>query len=172
MGCFSYLLFLHRSRVLLAVLAADNVFTNYPALKTYAEWCGGIIPSIDKFAAVSSFPEVTRLVLSFVWSLVPLQCAFAIRKGAYLNNWQMFRERRVFLTLCLILMAGAFIWITIFWIGPEITTDQLYRRSRRGTPILYYVSTSRFWLGIVSALITSFMALIFGIIILWIRNLP
>src|SRR5688572_23142140 len=58
--------------VLIAVSVPRDVITQYRVLQYYSDASRVLIPGIDRLAAVSSFPEVTRLVISAMWTLVPI----------------------------------------------------------------------------------------------------
>jgi hypothetical protein len=57
---------------LVAALVPHDVVTQYRFLHGYIAVSGTIIPGIERLAAVSSFPEVTRLVVSMMWTLVAI----------------------------------------------------------------------------------------------------
>ena len=57
---------------LVAVLVPKNVLTQYRFLQDYVAATGAFIPGVERLAAVSSFPEVTRLVVSLLWTFVPI----------------------------------------------------------------------------------------------------
>src|SRR5437879_3280883 len=55
----------------LALLLPDDAISRYALLRDYATLCRTFIPGIDRLARVSSFPEVTTVVVSVMWTLVP-----------------------------------------------------------------------------------------------------
>src|SRR6266513_72975 len=57
--------------VLIAVFAPHDALAKYAAIHDYVSICEALVPGIKRLARVSGFPEVTELVLSITWTLVP-----------------------------------------------------------------------------------------------------
>src|SRR5690606_3397076 len=55
-----------------ALLVQEDVISGHPWVQAYVAFCREWIPAIDRLAQVSSLPELTRLVVSLMWTLVPM----------------------------------------------------------------------------------------------------
>lgn len=62
--------------VIAALIAPDDVLTNYRALKVLTDAMSALVPAIDKYANASKFPEVTRLTLSLFWFMGTAQAIY------------------------------------------------------------------------------------------------
>lgn len=56
-----------------ALVAPHDVLSRVGFLSAYVNLLSGVVPSINALAPVSSFPEVTRLVLAVTWTCAPIQ---------------------------------------------------------------------------------------------------
>lgn len=145
--------------LLLALLAPDSVLSAFPALNEYTQILRDIFPAIDRLASVSAFPEVTRLVLSLEWTLLPLQALLYFIFVSRSVNFTLWRERRTFIAIGLPILLGLFVWGTaiFFEVNPSDLQGQM--KSER---MLRLVSTSRLGLAVASSLVMTSTALVIG----------
>jgi len=154
--------------VAIALLAPSDVVTRYPLIQAYTSVCRALIPAIDKLTAVSSFPEVTQLVLSITWSLVPLQTVLFLVNGTFSPKFELWRQRRFYagflmivVTICMAFM------VVLFDITPRDLEGNLLNEW-----VLRSVSTSRFWFGLITGLLVSGVALFTGMLLVFLRYFP
>ena len=129
--------------VLVAFFSPSNVLTLYPRLGSAVDIFSRLIPTINQFVGISTFPEVTRLTLSLLWVLVPFQVGLALSIEALtLDSWR-FRERPLWYGFCVVSCSIAFCW---FWFVAEITSADISGGMTSET-LFYLMSNSPFWLG-------------------------
>ena len=154
--------------VVSALLVPSDVVTRYPLVQTYTSVCRALIPSIDRLTAVSSFPEVTQLVLSITWSLVPLQTVLFLLNGTYVPKFELWRQRRLYVGFLMIVVAICMVFMVVLF---ELTAHDL-EGNLLNEWLLRSVSTSRFWLGLTSGFLVSGLALLIGMLLFFLRYFP
>ena len=153
---------------LVAVTIPADVITQYRFLRGYIAVSSTIIPGIERLAAVSSFPEVTRLVVSMMWTLVPIFTAvYLLKMRVPEENFEQFRQRPFVLTFSIIIVASL---IVLFAVLREMTFDDL-ARGTISEIILRGVSTSRVSLGLIAGFLSAAIAAMLYIVLIWFLNL-
>lgn len=155
--------------LLVALLAPENVLSSFPKVDKFTTIFRDFLPAIDRLAAVSTYPELTRLVLSVEWTLVPAQVGLFYICLSRSFDADAFRARRTYLTLIMFLLLGSFLWSTtvFFDATPSDLQGGMY-----GERLLRLASTSRLGLAIVTSLGISVTALFMAVSCLWVRHLP
>jgi hypothetical protein len=150
----------------IAVFAPADV-AGYPGIRQYTDASRALIPGIDQLARVSSFPGATVLVVSLMWTLVPLLAIFyffhiEIEEGW----WRQFRRNRFFMTFAMLLVAGSVVSIAVMY---EIDPRELEPGRRRN--VLRLVSTYRLGLGLVAGFFAVGLALMVCVVARWLAGL-
>ena len=135
--------------VLIAFLVPDST-TSIPApLAALSEGMSFLVPSIEKFAAVSRMPGVTRNFLAIAWALVPLMVYLNFRLGIIImqpgevsTNFFAFAFGILFF---LVMALTPIVWIDMRPPGEAPAGS--------GAVALKLVGSSRFWLGAIGALV-------------------
>lgn len=77
--------------IVLMMCAPLDVLSQYPFLAVVVDFVSGLIPSINKWAIHSSWPEVTRLFFTYCWLTIPVQMVImSIHKPSeerFVNSW-------------------------------------------------------------------------------------
>lgn len=155
--------------VFIALLVPDNVLSQSPTLEQLTALISQFVPAIDRLAAVSGFPEVTRLVLSIEWTLLPLQTFLFVINKSYAVRVNEWRRRRFFITSCLLLFASVLFWSVFFLYYLDISDLQ---GGMFNEWLLRSLSESRLGLGSISSVFLSGTALIVGLLCVWARFIP
>jgi len=152
-----------------ALLTPDNVLSQHPSIDQYTQIFRHVLPSIDRLAAVSSFPDVTRLVLTVEWTMLPIQTILFIVFRSYTAKVDLLRERRFLIAVGLPILVGIFLWCAalLYEVTPMDLQGNLLNES-----LLRSVSTSRLGLGIISSIFLSGTALVVGVLLVWARFIP
>jgi hypothetical protein len=152
---------------LVALLAPEDVISRYPLLQTYTAACRAVIPGIDRLARVSSFPEVTRLVVSMMWTAVLiLAVMYVLKLKVPGDGWEQYSGRRPYLTLTIIVMALSVVSVAVLY---EIEPEDL-RGGMLNERVLRGLSTSRLGLGMITGFFASGMALLLWVLLRWLRD--
>lgn len=154
--------------LMVGLLAPENVLSSFQAANKFAGIFRYALPAIDRLAAISSYPDVTRLVLSVEWTLVPLQVALFYVRFSPSFNLDGFRARRTYLTLVMFLLLGTFLWSTTIFF--DATPSDL-QGGMYGESLLRLASTSRLGLAIVTSLGISVTALFIAVFCIWVRHI-
>jgi hypothetical protein len=154
---------------LVAVIVPQDVITRNRFLHDYVAVSGIVIPSVEKLAAVSSFPEVTRLVVSLMWTLVPVFTALYLVKVQVPEIFSVrYREKPFFLTFATVVMAMSIVLLAVlFDITPEDLKGGLLNES-----VLRAVSTSRMGLGFIAGFFSAAIAMMLFVVLVWFFNVP
>jgi hypothetical protein len=150
-----------------AVFVPQNVIAQSRVLQDYIGMSRTLIPGIESLAAVSSFPEVTRLVVSGMWTLVPVFLAvYLFRMRTPESFLEEFRQRRFFLTFACIVVAIVVVSLAVLF---DAEPADLERNSRSGF-VLQLVSTSRIGLGLVAGFLSATIAAMLRMLLMWLVN--
>lgn len=148
--------------MLISLLASTDVLTMQPGLQKFTSLCREMIPAIDRLAAVSSFPEVTQLVLSVLWALVPVQIAILVTLNGFAPKLDLIKEKPFYTAfLCVVALIMLAICTFLFEITPSDLEGGLL-----SDWVLRSVSTSRIGLGIGASIYTAGVAI--GIVCLFV----
>jgi hypothetical protein len=155
--------------VSVAVIVPQDVITRNPFLQGYVAVSSSVIPGIERLAAVSSFPEVTRLVVSLMWTFVPIFTAvYFLRLRMPEGAWANFRQRPFFLTFGLVVMAISVVLLAVLHdIAPEDLKGGRISRS-----VLRAMSTSRVGLGLIAGFFSAGIAAMIYVVLIWLPHLP
>jgi hypothetical protein len=155
--------------VLVAVIVPQDVITRNRFLHDYVAVSGTVVPGIERLAAVSSFPEVTRLVVSLMWTLVPVFTAlYFVKVQVPEIFFARYREKPFFLTFATVVMAISIALLAVlFDITPEDLKGGLINES-----VLRAVSTSRIGLGLIAGFFSAAITMMVFLVLVWFFNLP
>jgi hypothetical protein len=154
--------------LIVALFTPASVLSSFPILEKFTSIFRDISPAIDRLAGVSSFPQVTKLVLSVEWTLVPAQVALFYLRLNPSFDLDNFRARRAYLTVVMFLLLGTFVWSTVmlFDVTPADLKGGMY-----GETLLRLACTSRLGLAVVTSLSISVTALLLAIFCIWVRHI-
>jgi len=152
----------------LALLLPDDAISRYALLRDYTTLCRTFIPGIDRLARVSSFPEVTTVVVSVMWTLVPfLTAIYFLRTRIPIEFWQRVRRNRFYFAFSIIVVVVSIgLIVVIYDVEPNDLEGGLLNER-----ILYGVSTSRLGLGLVAGLFLSAIAPLLCMVLMWLTNI-
>ena len=151
----------------LALLVPQDVISRHGLLQSYTAVCRGVIPGIERLAAVSSFPQVTILVVSVMWTLVPVSTGvYLFRMHGAGQFVEQFRKKLFFGTFCACVVALSIVLLAVLY---DITPGDLEGRLINEN-VLHAVSTSRMGLGLVAGFFLSGVALLLFMVLLWLLN--
>jgi hypothetical protein len=155
--------------VVVAVSVTRDVLTQYRFLHDYVGLCRTLIPGIERLAAVSSFPEVTRFVVSAMWTLVPVFFAVCVWKVRVPETFaEKFRQRRFFLTFSVVVVAiGIVSYAVLFDVEPRHLEGALLNDL-----VLHIVSTSRIGLGLIAGFLSAGIAMLLYMLLTWLLKVP
>jgi uncharacterized membrane protein YfcA len=155
--------------VLIAIFVPRQVITQYPILQDYIAVSRSLIPGIERLAAVSSFPEVTRLVVSAMWTLVPIFVAVYLLKVQATKRFvEHVRQRRFFHTFGIVVIAISVVLLAVLY---DITPQDLEGGLLNET-VLRTISTSRMGLGLITGFFSAGIAMLVYMVLIWLLNLP
>ncbi len=104
--------------VLVGLLAPLDTLSRWPSLAWLVSTVERFVPSISQWAAVSEFPEVTRVFFAVAWVLAPIQAALAYSLPAVhrqmVNHWRSRPAIRMVLPLLVLLILPTLIWAAAF----------------------------------------------------------
>ncbi len=140
--------------LLVAWFSPTNVLSRSHVLTSYVEIVTQLVPTIANRAALSSFPEITKLVLSVLWTIVPFQIVYTC---VFLNFWtiETVKARPVFFVSAILLLLLPLTLYSMFFYDP-MPSD--LNGSMTSDLVLRQMSTSPTWLAIWGSLFTSFTA--------------
>jgi hypothetical protein len=154
---------------LVAVIVPRDVIAQYRFLEDYIAGSGAVIPGIERLAAVSSFPEVTRLVVSLMWTLVPILTALYLLKVEVPESfYAQFRQRPLYLTFGIVVMAISVVLLAVLH---DITPEDLEGGLINET-VLRAMSTSRMGLGLITGFFAAGIAGMVYMVLMWFFNVP
>jgi hypothetical protein len=155
--------------VLVAVIAPQDVITRNRFLHNYVALSSSVIPGIQRLAAVSSFPQVTRLVVSLMWTFVPIFTAvYLLTLRMPESAWANFRQKPFFLTFGMVVMG---ISVVLFAVLADFTPEDL-KGGLLNETVLNALSTSRMGLGLIAGFFSAGIAAMIYAVLIWLLNLP
>lgn len=153
---------------LVAATAPQDVTTQYRFLQDYVAVSGSVVPAVERLAAVSSFPGVTRLVISLMWTFVPIFLAVYLLKMRVPESFFVqFRQRPLFLTFAIVIVAISVVLLAFLY---EITPDDLAGWLINES-VLRAVSTSRLGLGLIAGFLSAGIAAMLYLVLIWLLNM-
>ena len=154
--------------VLLAWTLPVDLYDRSQAAKTFADAVAKVVRGIDEFAAISSFPGVTRLVLATLWVCVPLVASYIAFAPGVLK-WDSVRLRAM-PRLVRWAIVGMFILMSI--VAPILITfdpDVLQGNSFFDL-MVNFVSTHRLGLGLVAGVYCAVSALFLSLLPIYLNR--
>jgi hypothetical protein len=132
--------------IALAMVVPDFRPGAMPVLERFNDIVATIVPSIDKFVAISRFPSVTSTFLALMWTLVPVMLYLNFRYGV-----MKYQSGEVSTSVFAFLFGAAF--CALIALAPVIWFDMGFIHSQESVAVtaLKLVSQSRFWLGALGA---------------------
>jgi hypothetical protein len=147
---------------LLAVLIPDHGVTS--SMHSVVEVVARIVPSINRLAALSPLPEMTRTFGAFMWLVYPIFTVWALMRAPRLP-----RRFLPWSTLLLVMPLGAaclvFLGIAVPFFFLDQYPDQLGYLRGRGIAGLTFIVTSRLGHGTLGAAIFAFSS--FSLVFAW-----
>lgn len=134
--------------IVVTAMIGPNTAPTSSVLHDVMHIAGILIPSINQLSSLSSFPQVTKLVFSVTWLLIPIQVlcftwySISAKLPAEIAN--RLRKNRRAIMLFLLGLMPFYLYAAMFWLGAE------YSSSKYGVSnfIESQISTSRVALGI------------------------
>jgi hypothetical protein len=155
--------------ILVSLEAPRNVLEQWPFLARYVSFIAQFIPSIEKIAAISIFPEVSRLIVAMAWSVVPFQILyFFLSKNVRLDVDRIRMRPWLF---GLAITVGALASMTMLFRAGSFNAADIEGRSV-GRMSLRILSTSRLGLGIGAALFSTFFSLMSTLLLSFCWHIP
>jgi hypothetical protein len=155
--------------VLVSAIVPQDVITRNRFLHDYVAVSSSVIPGIERLAAVSSFPEVTRLVVSLMWTFVPIFTAvYLVKLRIPEGAWANFRQRPFFLTFGLVVMAISVVLLAVL---ADFTPEDL-KGGLLNETVLHAISTSRMGLGLITGFFSAGIAAMVYMVLIWLLHLP
>lgn len=133
-------------------IASSDVVANYAAL------VATIVPSIDAFVLISSFPSHTQLTLAVLWTCVPIS-TFMVARIPWFWIADMTRLRRSPWALVVLTLTLGLIGVMLMQLDVDAST--LSGRGR-GARLFAGMSNVRVLLGVMGGLMCAGVALCFG----------
>jgi hypothetical protein len=132
-----------------------------PFLNVLSRSLASAIPSIDKWAEYSSFPERTRLFFTYSWLMVPLQAAVIATnrpsEQRFVGIWQLGKAKGL---RALLLFACLATWL---YLAANFAIKDT-------PPCRVCVNDSALWLALIGGLITYGAACLIAVLAWWIKN--
>jgi hypothetical protein len=137
-------------------------------LRTFAEFMGSLVPSIDHLAGLSAFPQVTRLSLSILWASTPLQVIVLVWTPGSIFSVEHIRKKLLPITLLYLSFVPAVIAFALFLLGADVDLAGrgVYTRTIR------VMSNSRIALGLLGPGIVLAVSVCVASMVLWIKHWP
>ena len=159
--------------LLVVSLARPGVLTRHPLLRAYCDFMARIVPSIPKWTAVSAFPQITALAFSIAWGCgIPLFFMMTVKFLRGYLHWEktlrVYKDRvinrRTPTELVMAALGYPLFWVLVLGDMGVLHFLGIYRGVNiplviyRGAhipwnldePVTHLVSTSKFWLIVVS----------------------
>lgn len=155
--------------VFVAVIVPQDVMTRNRFLHDYVALSSSAIPGIERLAVVSSFPEVTRLVVSLMWTFVPvLTAVYLLKLRIPESAWANFRQRPFFLTFGMVVIAISAVFLAVL---SDLTPEDL-KGGLLNETVLHAISTSRMGLGLIAGFFSAGIAAMLYMVLIWLLYLP
>lgn len=144
-----------------ALLVQEDVIAGHPWVQAYVAYCREWIPAVDRLAGVSSFPELTRLVISLMWTLVPmLAFVYWQKSDAMQAVVHRFRERPVYFTFLLLVPV----------VGVASALHPFFDAEGVSASLVRAATGSRLGLGLAAGVFGPAIAFAACILLLWLVN--
>jgi len=109
--------------VLLVLLVSENILDESPFLSTIAKYVSEIVPSIDKWEARSSFPQVTKFFFVYCWVSIPFQTVIIFRhkpsENDFLQKWREKPATRYWRSFLIFSFTGIIFFLYFYFALPE-----------------------------------------------------
>lgn len=155
--------------ILVSLTAPTNVLEQWPLAARYVSFIAQFIPSIERVAAISTFPEVSRLIVAIAWSVVPFQILYFFLSKNVRLDVDRIRMRPWLFGLAITVGTTAFMTM-LFMVGSFSAAD-IDGRSV-GSMSLRILSTSRLGLGIGAGLFSTFFSLMSTLLLMFCWHIP
>jgi hypothetical protein len=117
--------------VVLMIFAPVDVLSRYPLLAVLVDFISGLVPSINKWAVHSPWPQVTRLFFTYCWLTLPVQVVIISKYLFSLDLKPKFGLLKRWLGACyFLLFAGCCLLMNYYYAIPHTTSmsyDDPYR---------------------------------------------
>jgi len=152
--------------LLLAVFLPEDILSHSPMLQSISDVMSGLVPSIENLTRRSRFPEVTQLILSVTWLIIPI-LALAYYKIDMVRIDIVSKKRKLFLLVFLLLFPAL-----IFSFGYILGNAVLEEANTIGDRVIQKIISSRLLISILASLITITLSFLLALFVQWIRIIP
>lgn len=152
----------------LALLTPVDVFKLFPLLNQSTVLIRDLLPSIERLAWISSFPDVTRLVLSLAWVLIPIQVGLLLWFRVIPIEVSTIYDRRHGMAFMVGVSLVIFFWGHLFF---EFSQEEMNNKGIAAA-LIRFASTSRIGMGLTVGAIMSGIAWTIAMICIWARHVP
>jgi len=122
-----------------AFLIPNDVFSQYPWTRTYAEWLAKGIPMIDRAAHLHPHPEKFKAFFAYAWSWLPFGLAWALtQRQPLLEGLKGMQKEPSFGLIFIALLTAFSIWVVV--VAPGQSLFDLGPISRTETRARFYFS--------------------------------
>jgi hypothetical protein len=106
--------------VVLMIFAPVDVLSRYPLLAVLIEFISGLVPSINKWAAHSPWPDATKLFFTYCWLTIPVQIVIIERHKPSKSNFIYFHKthKQFYRPILLIFMTVTFTLLNYYYAVP------------------------------------------------------
>lgn len=137
---------------LLAYSIPEHVLTLWPWANSFTDIMVKIIPSIERLAEISTFPEVTRFFMSLQWAMWGPVCLWLMMRYGDPNEQKMIATLRImqmrwWYFLFMPPLALVLSWYLIFF----PFTDTIVNGPDFSDQVIRWMGKSQFWLGIIGS---------------------
>ena len=151
-----------------AFVTPIDVFKQLPFLDQLTAPIGQLLPSIERLAGISSFPDVTRLVLSLSWALFPIQvCLFLLFRVIHIEVSTIY-ARRLGMAFMVAVSFVLFFWGHLFF---EFSAEEMNDKGIAAS-LISLTSTSRIGMGLTVGVIMSGVGWTIAMICIWLWYVP
>ena len=154
--------------IISALILPENILEKSSALTIYVAYVANLVPSVNAFAAISLFPQVTKTVLAIILTFAPMQTVMLLASRTISFDYRILRKHGVLYAVCLFVTLATLIWVTsIQGIDPSIMS-----RNTIGGLVLSTISRSRVGLGIVGGAFGFTIGGAIALLLEWLKVFP
>lgn len=154
--------------VIVSLFAPDNVIDLVPIIAGFVSLLTDWVPSVERLAAVSAFPQVTSLVVALVWSVAPFQVFYVLNSPNFRLNINQTQVRPIVFGVGVVFLSAGF--ISMLYLMKDFSADDM-TAGTWGAAALRSVSSSRFVLAFAAITMSTFLAILFAALVLYFRHL-
>ncbi len=150
----------------LVISLPDNILTHSTLFQRYTDVMASLVPTIDQITNISTFPQVTRLFLSVMWTLVPVVTVLILRLPGILHfQVNKIKENKFLYTASFIFLPFMIVFVAMFLIAAD-GADSL-EGGMLHELILRNISHSKIWLGFFGSLMMLVLSFVLSGFLKW-----